>query len=106
MINLPSNISQNSVAIEKLCMENKVEKLYLFESVLRADFSNKSDIDLIIEINEENPILKGEILMKTWTALEKIFNRKVDLLTSSNVRNPVLRKSIEANKQLIYDRNN
>ncbi|HAH55838.1 MAG TPA: DNA polymerase subunit beta [Flavobacterium sp.] len=106
MLNLPSIFQNKAFAVEQLCLENKVEKLYLFGSALTADFSKKSDVDLIIEIEEKNPILKGEILMKTWSELESIFQRKVDLLTSINVKNPILKKSIEANIQLIYDRKN
>ncbi|HAT76885.1 MAG TPA: DNA polymerase subunit beta, partial [Flavobacterium sp.] len=97
MLNLPSIFQNKAFAVEQLCLENKVEKLYLFGSALTADFSKKSDVDLIIEIEEKNPILKGEILMKTWSELESIFQRKVDLLTSINVKNPILKKSIEAN---------
>ena len=106
MLNLPTIFKNKALAIEQLCIENKVRKLYLFGSALKPNFSKKSDIDLIVEIEEDNPILKGEILMKTWSELELIFKRKVDLLTSKNVKNPILKKSIEENIQLIYDRNN
>jgi predicted nucleotidyltransferase len=106
MINLPSIFKNKAVAIEQLCRENKVGKLYLFGSALKPNYSKNSDVDLIIEIEEENPILKGELLMKSWSDLENIFKRKVDLLTSKNVKNPILKKSIEENIQLIYDRNN
>ena len=37
------------------------------------------------------------------TEFEKIFQRKVDLLTNSSIRNPILRNSIDASKILIYD---
>ena len=106
MINFPLNIIENQSAIQKICIDNNVEKLYLFGSGLRSDFSSKSDIDLLIQLNEENPVLKGEILMKTWSEFESIFNRKVDLLTSLNIKNPILKKSIESNIQLIYERKN
>lgn len=106
MINLPSIFQNKAMAIEQLCIENKVGKLYLFGSALKPNYSKDSDVDLILEMDEENPILKGEMLMKTWTELENIFNRKVDLLTSKNVKKPILKKSIEENIQLIYDRNN
>lgn len=106
MINLPSIFQKNSFDIEQLCISHNVSKLYIFGSALTASFSKKSDIDLIIEVDEENPILKGELLMKIWTELERIFQRKIDLLTSLNVKNPILKKSIEAKIQLIYDRKN
>ena len=105
MLELPTIFQNKATAIEQLCLENKIGKLYLFGSALKHNFSKKSDIDVIVEIEEENPILKGEILMKTWSELEMIFKRKVDLLTSKNVKNHILKKSIEDNIQLIYDRN-
>jgi predicted nucleotidyltransferase len=36
--------------------------------------------------------------------LEKIFNRSVDLVEEKTVKNPVLRRSIDRNKKLIYGR--
>lgn len=106
MLNLPSIFQNRAFAIEQLCLANKVGKLYIFGSALTPEFSKESDVDLIVEIEEDNPIKKGELLMNTWTELENIFQRKVDVLTSKNVKNPILKKSIEANIQLIYDRKN
>jgi predicted nucleotidyltransferase len=38
-----------------------------------------------------------------WDKFESFFQRKVDLLTYSSIRNPILRKSIDSSKTLIYD---
>ncbi|WP_294819243.1 DNA polymerase subunit beta, partial [uncultured Flavobacterium sp.] len=65
-------------------------------------YSSQSDVDLIVEINEENPVLKGEAIMNLWTDLENLFSRKVDLLTG-DIRNPYLKKQIDTTKQIIYD---
>ena len=62
-----------------------------------------SDIDLLIEINSEDPIQSGEMLMRIWDKLEVFFQKKVDLLTSRSLRNPILKASIESTKVLIYD---
>ena len=89
--------------IFELCMKHHVEKMFAFGSVLRTDFNeNFSDIDLLVEINFESPIEKGEHLMQLWSELELLFNKKVDLLTSTSITNPILRKEIDESKKLIY----
>jgi predicted nucleotidyltransferase len=39
-------------------------------------------------------------------SLEDLFSRPVDLLEEKAIRNPVLRRSIDRNKKLIYGRKN
>ena len=46
---------------------------------------------------------RGELLISIWDKLEDFFGRKVDLLTSGSIKNPYLKKSIDATKVLIYD---
>jgi len=41
--------------------------------------------------------------MSLWDKLEEFFHRKVDLLTNSSIKNPILRKNIDKTKILIYD---
>jgi predicted nucleotidyltransferase len=63
-----------------------------------------SDIDLVVEIDIEDPIERGEMLMSLWDKLEAFFERKVDLLTYASIKNPVLKENIDRTKTLIYDR--
>lgn len=87
-----------------LCKQYKVKNLYAFGSATTEDFDeNSSDIDLLIEIDESDPLEKGEILLAIWDKLEEFFQRKVDLLTQSSLKNPILKKNIDATKILIYD---
>lgn len=81
-----------------------MKKLYAFGSAIRTEFNEElSDIDLLIEIEEPDPIEKGKKLLDIWDNLEKFFGRRVDLVTSSSLKNPILIKNIEATKILIYD---
>ena len=81
-----------------------VKKFYLFGSVLTSDFDEKnSDIDVLIETTDLSPEKKGELLISLWESLEKLFNRKVDLLTENSLRNPYLTREIEQTRKLIYD---
>jgi predicted nucleotidyltransferase len=85
-----------------LCKAHKVKELYAFGSVLRDDFTDKSDIDLIVEINEPNPIYRGKLLLSLYNKFETLFNKKVDLLTFSSIRNQILQEHIDTRKKLIY----
>ena len=40
--------------IEEFCKRHSIKNLYLFGSVLRSDFSSKSDIDILAEFLPEN----------------------------------------------------
>ena len=87
-----------------LCQSHKVKYIYAFGSSVTDKFDyKKSDIDLIVEINDTDPIDKGEKLISLWDKLENFFQRKVDLLTDKPIKNPYLRNSIESTKILIYD---
>ena len=87
-----------------LCKNHKVKTIYAFGSATNESFNEEtSDIDLLIEIDSEDPIVRGENLMSIWDKLEDFFQRKVDVLTNSSLRNPILKKSIDSSKILIYD---
>jgi hypothetical protein len=88
-----------------LCENHEVKSLYAFGSSVSEKFDiTTSDIDLLVEIDEANPVERGEKLMSLWDSFEQFFHRKVDLLTNTSIRNPYLRKSIDSTKILIYDR--
>jgi predicted nucleotidyltransferase len=87
-----------------LCVNHHVKSLYAFGSGITNNFDpTLSDIDLLVEMEDTDPIERGEKLLNLWDKLEDFFNKKVDLLTDSSIRNPILRKSIDRTKILIYD---
>jgi len=87
-----------------LCKIHKIKYLYAFGSSVTDRFDyDKSDIDFLVEIDDADPVERGEKLISLWDTFESFFNRKVDLLTDSSIRNPYLRKSIDSTKILIYD---
>jgi predicted nucleotidyltransferase len=103
-MNLKESIKGNSIEFLSLCKSHDVKVLYAFGSSINDKFKEESsDIDLLVEINTIDPIKRGENLLDLWDKFEKFFQRKVDLLTNSSIRNPILRKSIDSSKILIYD---
>jgi len=90
---------------ETLCRNHKVKYIYAFGSAVSGNFdAASSDIDLLVELDESDPLERGEYLLTLWDIFESRFQRKVDLLTESSIKNPYLKKSIDATKVLIYDR--
>jgi predicted nucleotidyltransferase len=103
-MNLKETIHQSPKEFLSLCKNYDVMNLYAFGSSITENFNEaSSDIDLLVELNTEDPLKRGQNLIDLWDKLEAYFKRKVDLLTSSSIKNPILRRSIEATKILIYD---
>lgn len=89
--------------LRALCEKHKVQFLYAFGSSVTGNFKlDSSDIDLLVKIDEINPLKRGVLLISFWDELEVFFQRKVDLLTESSIKNPYLRDSINETKVLIY----
>lgn len=97
-------ILKQLIDFKTLCQDHKVRYLYAFGSSVSDKFDvERSDIDLLVEIDATDPIERGEKLISLWDRFEDLFQRKVDLLTESSIRNPYLKKSIDSTKILIYD---
>jgi len=87
-----------------LCRSHKVSKIYAFGSSITDRFDpDKSDIDVVVKIDIDDPADRGEALLSLWDKLEFLFQRKVDLLTEDSIRNPYLKSNIDRTKKLIYD---
>lgn len=103
-MNLYSLIKENYNVFASLCKQHRVSKIYAFGSSITDKFDpDKSDIDLVVDLDIKDPIEYGETLISLWDNLELLFSRKVDLLTEDSIHNPYLRKSVDATKKLVYD---
>ncbi len=101
---IKEEINSRINAFRDICNANKVKKLYAFGSSVTDHFdTQRSDIDLLVELDIADPLERGEALMNLWDNLENLFGKKIDLLTNASIRNPILRNSIERTKVLIYD---
>ncbi len=101
---LTEEISKHHSSLKEICKKHNVKSLYAFGSSVNDKFNpDKSDIDLLVQIDVADPVERGEKLISLWDSLEDLFQRKVDLLTEDSIRNPFLKKSIDTTKVLIYD---
>jgi uncharacterized protein len=82
------------------CKENQIQKMALFGSVLREDFSHDSDIDILVEFKPGAKV--GLNFFSMEKELSDILGRKVDLNTpgflSKHFRDEVLREA-----EVLYD---
>ena len=76
-----------------------VLKAYLFGSYVRGEADEKSDIDILVDLDYTQSIGLQFIQMKL--DLENLLNSKVDLV-SSNGLSKYIKPVIDSEKQLIY----
>jgi predicted nucleotidyltransferase len=95
-------IDKDRAAFGALLAANQVSRLYAFGSSVHGPFGPDSDVDVLVELDAADEVA-GRMLINIWNGLEDLFQRPVDLLTESSLRNPYLRAEIERTKKLIYD---
>ena len=93
-------------SLPPLCEKYHVERLYAFGSVLTDRFGPDSDVDLIVDFVNWRVDGIADDFFDLRDELQALFNRPVDLMGEQPIRNPVLRRSIENTKRLIYERAN
>ncbi len=97
-----SIIEKNIDKIRNLCIRHYVDHLYVFGSILTSKFNRNSDIDMGVNFSDVNLVDYADNYFNFKFGLEEILEREVDLLEDNAIKNPFLRKSIDASKQVIY----
>lgn len=83
--------------IEAFCRANGIRRLALFGSILRDDFTDTSDIDVLVEFQPDVKV--GLAFIRLQDELSAILGRPVDLNTPGSLsryfRDEVLREAEE-----------
>lgn len=86
-----------------LCKKHKVRSISLFGSAARNTMNVESDVDLLVDFSEDVTLLDyADNYFSLIDGLERITGRKVDLLTTRSLRNPILKRSIDSSKIDLY----
>ena len=93
------NIPQPEV--EEFCRQNHIEKLSLFGSVIRDDFTPNSDIDVLVEF-EPGHVVGLIKLGGMHVDLSEIFGREVDINTPNGLSR-YYRDEVLSEALVIYD---
>ena len=99
-------IEQNKAKLIALCDKHKVKELYLFGSILSDRFIDSSDVDILVQFNDVELEEYFDNYMDFKEQLELLFDRSVDLIENQAIRNPIFRKVVDREKQLVYERKN
>jgi len=91
----------NKELLETICQKWNIVELAVFGSVLRSDFNEKSDVDVLVKFGETSEISLLDIV-EIKSELENLFKREVDVLELQAVKNPFRRKNILSNVEVLY----
>lgn len=86
-----------------LCRKYRVKRLDAFGSAVRGGFDERtSDVDLLVEFEDLPHGEHADAYLGFLTAVEALFQRRIDLVEVGAVRNPYLRKGIDESRELVY----
>lgn len=93
--------AENVEAIKAYFAKKPVITAYLFGSYARGEADERSDIDILVDLDYSQRI--GLDFIQMQLDLQAILKAKVDLVSSGGI-SPLLKPLIELEKQLIYAR--
>ena len=83
-------------SINQIAQRYPLQSLFLFGSILTEDFSDSSDVDIVVRFNEQlDPLVRGECLLDFQIELEDNLKRQVDVLNQAYVLNPIMKSVVE-----------
>ena len=95
-------IEDNKQKLIQLCIKYNVKELYLFGSILTKKFDKNSDIDMLIQFSAIELKDYFDNYMNFKESVESLFKREIDLVENQAIKNPIFRKIVDREKQLIY----
>lgn len=88
--------------IKKLCEEYRVRTFLAFGSVTRDDFRHDSDIDFVVDFEEDDPFKYTDLYFQLKEKLENLLNRQIDLIEERGIKNKFFKKELDKTQVLIY----
>lgn len=97
-------IELNLQRIIDLCKKYRVKSLAVFGSILTDKFNDNSDVDLLVNFDTTDHEMWDYVsnYFDFQEALEKLLDRKVDLVVEKGLKNKYFISNVNRTKQLIY----
>ena len=97
-------IEEHREEIAALCRQYGVERLEVFGSAATGAFNfSTSDIDFIVQFMEPDKPGIARLYIDFSDALERQFERAVDVIIDQPFRNPYFAQSVAESRHLIYE---
>ena len=88
--------------IKEACHIFNVRNLYVFGSYTSSDFSEKSDVDFLVEFIRNGFSGAFDQYLEFKMKLESIMGRNVDLICIGSIRNPIFKNEVETTRETVY----
>ena len=99
MINPQLDFSRELIA--EFCRQHAIRKLSLFGSATTPGFGADSDVDLLVEFDDDAQVGLLDFV-RIQDELSALFGRPVDLATPAILRNPYRRRAVLAGLETIH----
>jgi len=99
-------LTGNMYKIKALCDKYHVKSLFAFGSVTREDLKPNSDVDLVVDIDNNDPLSYSDDYFGLKFQLEQLLKRHIDLLELRAIKNQYLKRNIDNTKVLVYGKGN
>jgi len=96
-----NGIFLNYDSIVQLCKKYYITELSIFGSSIRDDFTQNSDVDILVSFDNNSPVTLFDImdLEKEFT---KIFRKVVNIVEKKSLKNIIRRNRIMSTREIIY----
>ena len=107
MENTLKKLEKNGISLKyedivRLCEKYHISELSVFGSVLRDDFRDDSDVDLLIVWEDYMHKNGSWDFLYIENDLEKLIGRDVDVVDKECIRNPIRREEIMSTYEVVY----
>jgi len=99
-------LQKNGIFLEyndiiKICKKYFISELSIFGSSIRDDFTDKSDIDILVSFALNSKITLFDII-ELENEFKTIFGREVDVVEKESLKNPIRKNKILESREIIY----
>ena len=96
-------VDVNHPNLPELCRRFHVKQLDLFGSAADGRFDPaQSDLDFLVTFEPGASVSLFKTYFGLLEGLTELYGRRIDLLTDGTIKNPFLRRSIEAQRRRVY----
>lgn len=96
-------VESNIEKVREVCMGRPIAELYLFGSAASGTFNDDSDMDFAVVFKESlDPLEQGDAFLGLLDDLQKLFNRPIDLISYSSLKNPIFIEELNNSKVSLY----
>jgi predicted nucleotidyltransferase len=84
-----------------LCRKYFITELSIFGSSIRDDFTQNSEIDILVSFDNNSKISLFDI-MELEKDFTQLINRNVDIVEKESLKNPIRKNKILSTREIIY----